>query len=46
VEVGAYNPAEGIGVRLEDDILITQNGAINMSKRVPTRLERLRKMIY
>lgn len=46
VEVGAYNPAEGIGVRLEDDILITKTGAINMSKRVPTRLEKLRKMIY
>jgi Xaa-Pro aminopeptidase len=46
VEVGAYNPAEGIGVRLEDDILITKDGAINMSKRVPITLERLRKMIY
>lgn len=46
VEVGAYNPAEGIGVRLEDDVLITKAGAINMSKRVPTRLEKLRKMVY
>jgi Xaa-Pro aminopeptidase len=45
VEVGAYNPAEGIGVRLEDDVRITKDGAVNMSKRMPIELDSLRKML-
>lgn len=35
VEPGIYIPEEGIGVRIEDDILITKNGAINLSKDIP-----------
>lgn len=45
VEVGVYIPDEAIGVRLEDDVLITKDGAVNMSKRLPTRLEKLRQML-
>jgi Xaa-Pro aminopeptidase len=45
VEVGIYIPQEAIGVRLEDDILITKAGATNMSGRVPIGLELLRKML-
>lgn len=45
VEVGAYIPQEGIGVRIEDDVRITKDGAINMSKRLPITLENLQRML-
>ena len=35
VEPGIYIPEEGIGVRIEDDILITNNGAVNLSADIP-----------
>lgn len=38
VEPGIYIPEEGIGVRIEDDILITADGAENLSRRLPTSL--------
>lgn len=38
VEPGIYIPEEGIGVRIEDDILITADGHDNLSKKLPTSL--------
>jgi Xaa-Pro aminopeptidase len=38
VEPGIYIPEEGIGVRIEDDILVTSSGNINMSQRLSTDL--------
>lgn len=38
VEPGIYIPEEGIGVRIEDDILVTPSGNINMSQRLSTDL--------
>ncbi len=35
VEPGIYIPKEDIGVRIEDDILITKTGAENLSKHIP-----------
>jgi Xaa-Pro aminopeptidase len=35
VEPGIYIPAEGIGVRLENDILITADGAVDLCADVP-----------
>lgn len=35
VEPGIYIPEEGIGVRIEDDILITKDGAENLSSHIP-----------
>jgi Xaa-Pro aminopeptidase len=38
VEPGIYIPEEGIGVRIEDDILVTSSGNENMSRRLSTDL--------
>ena len=35
VEPGIYIPEEGIGIRLEDDVLITDDGCENLSKGIP-----------
>jgi len=38
VEPGIYIPEEGIGVRIEDDILITETGHENLSAKLSTSL--------
>lgn len=38
VEPGIYIPEEGIGVRIEDDILVTKDGHENLSAALPTSL--------
>jgi len=38
VEPGIYIPEEGIGVRIEDDILVTTDGNRNLSAALPTSL--------
>lgn len=38
VEPGIYIPEESIGVRIEDDILITDNGHTNLSGALPTAM--------
>lgn len=38
VEPGIYIPEEGIGVRIEDDILVTATGHENLSAALPTSL--------
>lgn len=39
VEPGIYIAAEGIGVRLEDDILITEDGYVNLSGKLLSALD-------
>ena len=44
IEPGIYLPAEGLGVRIEDDVLVTANGAEWLSARAPkttVEIERL-----
>jgi Xaa-Pro aminopeptidase len=38
VEPGIYIPEEGIGVRIEDDILVTETGHKNLSAKLSTNL--------
>ncbi len=38
VEPGIYIPEEGIGIRIEDDVLITQDGIEILTDRLPRRL--------
>ena len=38
VEPGIYIPEEGIGVRIEDDVLVTENGIQILSDNLPRRL--------
>ena len=38
VEPGIYIPEEGIGVRIEDDVLITAEGMVNLSAQLPRAL--------
>ena len=39
VEPGIYIPAEGLGIRLENDIVITENGFVDLMAHIPLEAE-------
>lgn len=41
VEPGIYIAAENIGIRIEDDILVTENGNRNLSREIPKEIDEL-----
>ena len=41
VEPGIYIPEEGFGVRLEDDIVVTEDGPINLMEKVPVEADEI-----
>ncbi len=43
VEPGIYIPKEKIGVRIEDDILVTKTGYQNLSENIPKEIEELER---
>jgi len=45
IEPGIYLPDEGIGVRIEDDIRITQRGSTNLSRAIPKDPDELETLI-
>ncbi len=45
VEPGIYIPEENIGIRLEDDIVITKNGHINLMKNIPIEAEEIEDLM-
>lgn len=44
VEPGIYIPEEAIGVRIEDDILVTEDGAVNLSVKIPKEIDQLEEL--
>lgn len=46
VEPGIYIPKEGFGIRLEDDVVIQQNGApINLMKNIPIEADEIEALM-
>jgi Xaa-Pro aminopeptidase len=41
VEPGMYIEDEGIGVRIENDVLITEDGCIDLSSDIPRTIEEI-----
>lgn len=44
-EPGIYIPEEGIGIRLENDILITENGNIDLMAGIPLEIEEIEEIL-
>ena len=46
VEPGIYLPEEGFGVRLEDDVVVQNNGEpINLMKDIPIEIEEIEHLM-
>jgi Xaa-Pro aminopeptidase len=43
IEPGLYIKEEGIGIRIEDDILVTKDGCINLSKEIIKEIDDIEK---
>jgi len=44
-EPGIYIPEEGLGIRLEDNILITENGPVNLMATIPIEIDEIEKLM-
>ena len=44
-EPGIYIPEEGIGCRLENDYLLTADGNINLTAKMPIEIEDIEKLM-
>ncbi len=44
-EPGIYIPEEGIGIRLENDILITDDGSIDLFKNIPVEADEIESLM-
>lgn len=45
-EPGIYIPEENLGIRLENDILITDNGPIDLFKSIPIEAEEIEELMH
>ncbi|HEU5116847.1 MAG TPA: aminopeptidase P N-terminal domain-containing protein [Isosphaeraceae bacterium] len=45
IEPGLYIPAENVGIRIEDDYLVTETGVEKLSKRIPSDPEDVERII-
>ena len=45
VEPGIYLPEEGFGVRLEDDIIITEKGPLNLMDKTPIEADEIESLM-
>lgn len=44
-EPGIYIPEEGIGIRIEDDILITETGTLNLMRNIPIEVDEIESLM-
>ncbi|MCF8367258.1 MAG: aminopeptidase P family protein, partial [Bacteroidales bacterium] len=44
-EPGIYVREEGIGIRIENNILITENGPVDLSKRIPREVDEIESLM-
>ena len=45
VEPGIYLPDEGFGVRLEDDIVVTEDGPVNLMAKIPIEADEIESIM-
>ena len=45
VEPGIYIPEENLGVRLENDIILTENGPIDLMAHIPVETDEIEKLM-
>ena len=45
VEPGIYLPNEGFGIRLEDDIVVTEHGPVNLMAKVPIEADEIESIM-
>jgi Xaa-Pro aminopeptidase len=45
IEPGIYIPEESLGVRIEDDVLVTETGCKMMTARLPRKMEEIEKIM-
>lgn len=45
VEPGIYLPAEGFGVRLENDVLVTERGPVDLCAHVPIEADEVERLV-
>ena len=45
IEPGIYIPQEGIGIRIEDDYWIVEDGAVRLSEFIPKKAEEIEQMM-
>lgn len=45
VEPGIYIPAEGFGIRLENDIVVTENGPVDLMADVPVEIDEIESLM-
>ena len=45
VEPGIYLPEEGFGIRLENDVLVTESGPVNLSASIPIEPESIEELM-
>jgi Xaa-Pro aminopeptidase len=44
-EPGIYIPEEGLGIRIENNILVTENGPIDLMKNIPIEVEEIEALM-
>ncbi|RMG19799.1 MAG: M24 family metallopeptidase [Bacteroidetes bacterium] len=46
VEPGIYIPEEGLGIRLENDVLVTEDGPKNLMENIPIEVEEIEALMH